>query len=278
MQLRRRFGGLRGRGLHVGGVIHDPAVQRLKSDSPATSSTFDIASRARLAEVLLPADSVDLRLSARASRREPRRSRSRAEIQRSPRNWASQQPNTTEVEQQAQPELAQLSAPCTLSCSCWHCCCRLRRRRASCSRSAVATDWWWTSPRRRKFRRGDVGSAGCRRARQRVWPAKFTLLAEASPTPLCFAVYAAPGCRRTSSSRAGAARRRRARWAVRDRNAAGERRRGHATNLIAGLRGTLPLVVRGVPLLWAKDASDVAACTRRGASRRATTSTRTCGR
>ena len=37
----------------------------------------------------------------------------------------------------------------------------------------------------------------------------------------------------------------------------GERRRGHATNLIAGLRETLPLVVRGVPLLWAKDASEV---------------------
>ena len=37
-----------------------------------------------------------------------------------------------------------------------------------------------------------------------------------------------------------------------------ERRRGHATKLIAGLRETLPLVVDGVPLLWAKDASDVA--------------------
>ena len=89
---------------------------------------------------------------------------------------------------------------------------------------------------------------------------KFTLLAEASPTPLCFAtVYAAHGLPSDALE---------SRWSCEPstrtlelfeiETPVSERRRGHATKLIAGLRETLPLVVDGVPLLWAKDASDVA--------------------
>ena len=89
---------------------------------------------------------------------------------------------------------------------------------------------------------------------------KFTLLSEKSPTPLCFAtVYAAHGLPSDALE---------SRWSCEPSTRTlelfeietppGERRRGHATKLIAGLRETLPLVVDGVPLLWAKDASDAA--------------------
>ena len=88
---------------------------------------------------------------------------------------------------------------------------------------------------------------------------KFTLLAEASPTPLCFAtVYAAHGLPSDAlESRWSCAPSTRTLELFEIETPPKERRRGHASALIAGLRETLPLVVDGVPLLWAKDASDV---------------------
>ena len=84
-----------------------------------------------------------------------------------------------------------------------------------------------------------------------VHAARGSVAGRRSASPPCMP---RTGCRRTSSSRAGAASHRRARLELFEiETSARERRRGHATKLIAGLRETLPLVVDGVPLLWAKD-------------------------